>query len=149
MFHPLARLRQLPTGLRQRALIWGLVFGVGAVSHLGDLIDGGLSVYAWAPRAVELFLLVVALVDVGVVLLIGLLRRVGLILGAVAILTEVAVNWWALTNDAAPADLPGIGPLGLTLLALVVFVAAPGLWSGLSVAPLREPAASAPSWDRG
>src|SRR5689334_8101396 len=91
------RLRSLPTGLRQRALIWGLVFAAGAAMHLGDLVTDGTDVYGWAPRPVEIFFLALVVLDAAVIVLIGLLQRAGVVLGLVTILAEVVVSWWALS----------------------------------------------------
>lgn len=107
--------------------LWVLIFGIGTVSHLADLIGGGLGVYAWAPPVLEPFYLALVGLDALMLVLLTGRRRAGPVLGAVIMMLDVIANWWVTLDGSAPGDLPLVALLPLTLAGGFILITAPRL----------------------
>ncbi len=121
------RYRMLPGPVRLVLSVWLVVFTIGTLSHVVDLIGGGLDVYAWAPPLLEPFYLALVGLDALVVGLLLGLRRAGVVLGAVVLVLDVIANWWVTLEGSAPNDLPPIALAPLTLVGLFVVASTPWL----------------------
>jgi len=106
-------------------IVWLAGFLVGTGSHVIDLVLGGMDVYAGFPSLLRLFWVSLTLVDPLTVVLVGLRRRAGIVLGAVVIVTDIAVNW---TVWATIGGNPLYGAVNQTIFAAFVLVTAPMLW---------------------
>ncbi|WP_326700809.1 hypothetical protein OG909_28065 [Streptomyces sp. NBC_01754] len=101
------------------------LLGVGAVSHLTDLVRYGLRPYDWAPGWLNLYWASLALFDT---LAAGLLiagRRRGVDLACAVMATDLAANWYAAygIQHSTLAAQPGLQRL--LAFALLVFCTAP------------------------
>ena len=106
-------------------LVWIAGFLVGSTTHVLDLVQGGVAVYAGFPDAVRLYWVSLTLLDPMTVVLTALRRRAGVVLGVAIMVSDVAVN----ATVAATTD--GLGLRGLVLqvaFGLVVVTTAPLLW---------------------
>lgn len=106
-------------------LVWIAGFLVGSTTHVLDLVQGGVAVYAGFPDAVRLYWVSLTLLDPLTVVLTALRRRAGVVLGVAIMVSDVAVN----ATVAATTD--GLGLRGLVLqvaFGLVVVTTAPLLW---------------------
>ena len=106
-------------------LVWVVGFLVGTTTHVLDLVQGGVAVYAGFPDAVRLYWVSLTLLDPLTVVLTALRRRAGVVLGVAIMVSDVAVN----ATVAATTD--GLGLRGLVLqvvFGLVVVTTAPLLW---------------------
>lgn len=114
-----------PTYLKVTQLVWVLGYLVGTTTHVVDLVLGGGEPYAGFPAAVRVFWVSLTVVDPLTVVLLLLRRPLGVVLGAVVILADLAVNWTVF------ATVDGLTPFGLinqTLFGVVVLATARPLW---------------------
>lgn len=106
-------------------LVWVVGFLVGTTTHVLDLVQGGVAVYAGFPDAVRLYWVSLTLLDPLTVVLTALRRRAGVVLGVAIMVSDVSVN----ATVAATTD--GLALRGLLLqvaFGLVVVTTAPLLW---------------------
>lgn len=105
-------------------LVWILGFLVGTTTHVIDLIARGLDAYEDYTPPVRVFWASLTVLDPLTVVLLALRRPVGVILGLVVILADIAVNW---TVFATYPDTPIWGILNQTAFAVILVTTAPGL----------------------
>ncbi len=117
-------------------LLWAAGFLVGTITHVVDLVLGGLDVYAGHPAGVRAFWVALTVVDPLVVTLILLRRRSGVVLGVAVMVADVAVNGSVL---AATGDgLAGLVPQSL-FAVLVLLTARPlATWFHVTSGPAPE-----------
>jgi hypothetical protein len=120
------------TPIRIVRLLWMAGFLIGTTTHVVDLVLGGAEVYAGFPDGARLFWVSLTLLDPVIVLLIGLRRRAGIVLGVVVMIADVAVNA-AIPGGATPSGLVALAVFG----AFVLLTAYP-LWRAFS-SPTRPP----------
>ena len=81
-------------------LIWIAGFVIGARNHAADVLGRGWLPYDYAPLALNWFWTMLLPLDVLVGALLALRQRIGVALGVVVILADVAVNsWYAYSTD--------------------------------------------------
>lgn len=117
-----------PTADRLRLtiqMIWIAGFLIGAASHVLDLIAGGADTYGEFPLALRAFWLSLTVLDPLTAMLLLLRKRVGIILGVVVILTDIAVNWSVFFTIGGN---PLFGVVNQTLFAVFLLVTTPVLW---------------------
>lgn len=127
-----------PTADRLRLtvqIIWIAGFLVGTASHVLDVIAGGADTYGEFPLALRAFWLSLTALDPLTAMLLLLRRRVGIILGLVVVVADIAVNgsvFFTLGGN------PLYGVVNQTLFAVFLLVTAPVLWRWYPSAPARR-----------
>lgn len=116
-------------GAQVARLVWILGYLVGTTTHIVDLILGGSGTYEGFPVGVRVFWVSLTVLDPLIVVLLLLRRRAGIVLGAVVILLDIAVNW---TVFAAVGGLSPFGAINQTLFAVFVIATTPILWRSFS-----------------
>ena len=106
------------------AYVLGVLQGTGA--HVLDLVGGGIHVYAsFAPVPLQVFFVSLVVWNPLVVVLVGLVRRVGIHLAcgvmALDVLANWIVNWPRMAKDPTWLLRP-VGLLPITLFGLFVVV---------------------------
>ncbi|MFG2310891.1 hypothetical protein ACGFS9_19780 [Streptomyces sp. NPDC048566] len=101
---------------------------MGTRTHVLDIARGGVHAYAMFPQvALQVFFVGLVVLDPLVVVLVGLVRREGIVAAGVVMVLDVVGNWWAnwhwLRDD--PSRLLRLLPL--TLFGVFVVVMAPCL----------------------
>lgn len=74
--------------------IWTVAFLIGAFNHARDLAGGGWLPYGFAPLGCNIFWTALLPIDLAVVALLWTRRRIGVWLGVVVMVADVAVNSW-------------------------------------------------------
>lgn len=97
----------------------------GSYVHILDLVRDGIHAYAWFPQVpLQVFFVSLAILDPLVAVLVGLVRREGVWLASVVMVTDVFANWWGnrhwLQDD--PARLGWLSPITLFGLFVVAFL---------------------------
>ncbi|WIE65078.1 hypothetical protein DEI99_000700 [Curtobacterium sp. MCLR17_036] len=105
--------------------VWVLGFGIGAATHLFELITAGMGVYADAPEPVRWFWVALTVVDPVIVVLLLVRRRAGVLSGVTTMVADVLVNWSA--AFAHPA-LAGPGLVTQPAFLLFLLLTARPLW---------------------
>jgi hypothetical protein len=115
-----------PTHLWIIQVVWVLGYLVGTTTHVADLVVGGSEPYAGFPTAVRVFWVSLTVIDPLTAVLLVLRRRLGVVLGVVVILADLAVNWtvFAMFDGLSPAGL-----VNLTAFGAVVVATASPLWA--------------------
>ena len=126
-----------PTPLRVIQAVWVLGYLVGTTTHVADLVLGGSEPYAGFPTAVRVFWVSLTVVDPLTAVLLMLRRRLGVVLGVVVILVDLAVNW---TVFATFDGLSPFGLINLTLFGAVVLATARPLWRAFIDTPIDDDA---------
>jgi hypothetical protein len=107
-------------------LAWGFVFG--AASHIGWLIwHGSLLYHGPAPEWAVWFWYGLCVVDLVVFWLLLARPKAGIILGCLTMATTLSVNWTQFPTFEFQFNYVLIG---LTTFGVIVWAAAPGLWTG-------------------
>ena len=109
-----------------------LGFLVGTITHVLDIVFGGMNVYAAFPAGVRIFWVSLVVLDPAVVLLLVLRRRTGVILGVLVMISDVIVNS---AVAQATGGLSSFGLVSQIAFGLFVIVTAPLLWRA---SPRRE-----------
>lgn len=93
--------------------VWGLGYLAGAATHVADLMLGGAEVYAALPAGVRVFWASLTLVNPLTAVLLLMRRRLGVVLGVVVILVDLAVNWivFAMAEGLSPFGLINLTPV--------------------------------------
>lgn len=138
------RWRGLPLAARCTLVVYAIGFAIGARKHVADLVSGGFGVYSGlGPVLVQAFFVSLAFIDPLVIVLVLLARPVGVWLGLVVMIGDLAANlsanWTMFEQDWAWLVRP-TGLLLITAFSLFVFVTAIPLARILSGAPARSPA---------
>lgn len=102
--------------------LWVAGFGVGACTHVLDLVAGGAQVYAGFPTAVRVFWVSLTVLDPLAVVLVLRRRRAGVALGVAVMVADVAVNWTvhAVVGGGSPRGLVTLTAFGVLVLATAV-----------------------------
>ena len=103
-------------------------FVEGAADHVRWMTHGGIHAYAssYPQVSIQVFFVILVVVDPLVVVLLGLLRREGIWLACGVIVLDVAANW--VGNWAGIRHDPGQNvPWGITLFGVFVLATAPPL----------------------
>lgn len=106
-------------------LVWMVGFAVGTVTHVLDLVLGGVEVYAGYPDAVRVYWVALTVLDPLVV--VGAARRMGaaVVLGVAVMVSDVTINTWVLVSTGAL----GIAGLAMQIVfGTFVVATAPMLW---------------------
>lgn len=74
-------------------LVWIAGFLIGTVTHVLELVAGGVETYGDFPPTLRVFWVSLTLLDPLAALLLLLKRRAGIALGLAIILSDIAVNW--------------------------------------------------------
>jgi len=120
--------RRLSRGIRVIQLVWIVGFAIGTATHLAELVLGGADVYEGYPAATRLFWVSLTLLDPAAVVLIVLRRRAGIVLGALVMLADVAVNWTVFATGGS-FGLPGL--INQSVFCAFVLATAFPLWRSL------------------
>lgn len=105
--------------------VWIAGFLVGTVSHIADLISGGLDTYEQFPAPLRVFWIGLTVLDPLVIALLAMRRRAGIVLALAVILADISVNWTVLLTISGN---PLYGAIDQTLFAAVLAITAPVLW---------------------
>ncbi|MFF4398720.1 hypothetical protein [Streptomyces sp. NPDC001480] len=113
-----------PSWARWVLAVYLIGFTEGTVSHIADLVRGGVHAYASFHQVpVQVFLVSLVVLDPLAAVLVGLVRREGLWLAGAVMVMDVSANWWGnrhwLRDD--PPQLLGLLPLTLFGLFVVAF----------------------------
>ena len=108
---PLNWVRRTPRWVAALVLTYAaLLAGVGASTHLADLVCCGLYRYGWAPGWLNLYWASLVLADFAAALLLLYGRRTGLYLACVVLSTDLAANAYAVyaLRHSSVATQPGL-----------------------------------------
>lgn len=111
-------------GIAVIRVVWALGFLVGTTTHVIDLVLGGPGVYAGFPDGVRLFWVSLTLLDPLAIVLIALRLRLAVVLAAVIMVADVAVNGVMVATRGLP--LPGL--VNQVAFGLFVLATAPLVW---------------------
>ena len=106
-------------------VVWVVGYLIGTTTHVVDLVLGGVETYAGFPPGLRLFWVSLTVLDPVIVILLLLRRRLGIVLGVVVILADIAVNW---TVYATVGGISVFGVVNQTLFALFILATARTLW---------------------
>ena len=113
----------LPRWINLIRALWIAGYLVGTISHVIDLVAGGVSVYEGYALPLRLFWVSLTVLDPTVVVLIALRRRAGVVAGVVVIVADVFINATVLG--------PSLGLLNQVLFGVFLLATAVPLWRRL------------------
>lgn len=111
-------------------LVWIAGFLIGTVSHVLELVAGGVDTYGEFPSPLRVFWVSLTLIDPLAALLLLLKRRTGIALGLAIILTDIAVNWTVFLTMGGHSLF---GVVAQSVFAVFLLATAVPLWRWMRV----------------
>jgi len=111
-----------------------LLLAYGTVVHLLQLLTSGFEPYPALPGWLRAYFVALTVVNPVAAVLIARRHRSGVVLATTVLVTDAAANGWAnyALNDTAGITVGRVGQAVITLLAMGLLIALPGLWRATS-----------------
>jgi len=119
----------MPSAAAVVRIVWVVGYLIGTTTHVADIVHGGVNTYDGFPTALRVFWLSLTVLDPLIVVLLLRRRRLGIVLGVVVILLDIAVNW---TVYATIGGITLFGVVSQSLFALFIVATARPLWGSFA-----------------